>query len=49
MFYLVLTPIAFLYRIFNKEQVNHFRVNSHGTYFEDIKKTGGREDFEKLW
>ncbi len=49
LFYLVLTPIAFLYRIFNRDQVEHFRKNRQQTYFEDIKKNYGRKDFENLW
>jgi len=49
MFFLVLTPIAFLYRLFNREKVEHFRVNRRSSYFDDVQKTFGREDFEKLW
>ena len=49
MFFLVLTPIAFIYRLFNREKVEHFRVNRRNSYFDDVQKTFGREDFEKLW
>ena len=49
MFYGVLTPIAFLYRLFNQDKVDHFRKNRRQTYFEEVEKSYGPEDFEKLW
>ncbi|MDQ5984326.1 MAG: hypothetical protein CSYNP_00019 [Syntrophus sp. SKADARSKE-3] len=49
MFFFILTPIAFLYRLFNRDQVDHFLQNRRSTYFDDIQKSYGREDFEKLW
>jgi hypothetical protein len=49
MFFVVLTPIAFLYRLFNREKVDHFLRNRRDSYFDDIQKTYGHEDFEKLW
>jgi hypothetical protein len=48
-FYLILTPLAYVYRIFNRPQVDHFLVNKRQSYFEDINKTYTRTDFEKLW
>lgn len=48
-FFLFLTPIAFLYRIFNREQVANFKVNNRESYFEDVSKEFGKEDFLKQW
>lgn len=48
-FYLILTPLAFVYRIFNRPLVDHFRVNKRQSYFEDINKTYTPADFEKTW
>ena len=49
MFFVILTPIALLYRLFNREAVDRFRKNSQSSYFEDVRKSSSREDFEKLW
>jgi len=49
MFFFILTPIAWLYRRFNREQVMHFRENRRSSYFDDVEKSYSREDFEKLW
>jgi len=49
LFYLVLTPLAFLYRIFNRDKAAHFLENRKTSYFEEVRKTYGPEDFEKLW
>lgn len=49
MFFVVLTPIAFLYRPFNRDKVDHFRANRQQSTFEDVEKSFGPEDFEKLW
>lgn len=48
-FYLILTPLAFVYRIFNRPLVDHFRANKRQSYFEDMKKTYTPADFEKTW
>ncbi|MEA3306795.1 MAG: SxtJ family membrane protein [Elusimicrobiota bacterium] len=48
-FYAVLTPLAFVYRIFNKGAVAHFKDDSRETLFEDIDKEFLKEDFKKLW
>jgi hypothetical protein len=48
-FYLILTPLAFVYRLFNRPLVDHFLVNKRRSYFEDINKTYTRTDFEKPW
>jgi hypothetical protein len=49
MFFVVLTPIALLYRLFNREAADRFRKNSQSSYFDDVRKSFDREDFEKLW
>jgi len=48
-FYLILTPLAFVYRIFNRPLVDHFRANKRQSYFEDINKIYTPADFEKTW
>ncbi|MCK5584094.1 MAG: hypothetical protein KAI33_09890 [Elusimicrobiales bacterium] len=47
-FYFILTPVAFLYRFFNKEKIKHFKEDSKTSFFENLK-TGNYEkrDFEK--
>ncbi len=48
-FFVVLTPIAFLFRLFNRHLVDHFKVNNRSTYFDDLNKSYVKSDFEKLW
>lgn len=48
-FFVVLTPIAFLFRLFNRHLVDHFKVNNRSTYFDDLNKSYEKSDFEKLW
>jgi hypothetical protein len=48
-FFCVLTPIAFLYRMFNRVAVARFRENRQNSYFDDVDKSYTREDFEKVW
>lgn len=48
-FYLILTPLALIYRVFNKELVRHFRDNRKKSYFEDVNSHCRKKDFEKLW
>ncbi len=49
-FYLMLTPVAFLYRLFNKKEIEHFKKNSKDSFFENLK-TGNykKSDFENPW
>lgn len=49
MFFAILTPLALVYRRFNKDKVDHFLVNDRDSYFDDVQKTYSPEDFEKLW
>jgi len=48
-FYLFLTPVAFLYRVFNKNPMSLKRGDKRESYFciRDHEYTGG--DLEKLW
>ena len=48
-FYLILTPLALVYRIFKRPLVDHFRVNIRQSYFENINKTYTPADFENTW
>jgi len=48
-FYLILTPLAFVFRIFNRPLVDHFRANKRQSYFEDLNKRYTPGDFEKSW
>lgn len=48
-FYFILTPLAFIYRIFNRDIVNYFQIKNRESYFEDINKIYTKEDFEKIW
>ena len=50
LFYLVLTPVALLYRLFNKRAVAHFTSDPGGTLFEDVPPDAvSKESFEKTW
>ncbi|MCX5847932.1 MAG: SxtJ family membrane protein [Deltaproteobacteria bacterium] len=48
-FFIILTPLAFFFRLFNKQLVNHFKTNSRTSYFDDVNKSYQKSDFEKLW
>ena len=49
-FYLVLTPVAFIYRLFNKQASAHFTADPGGTLFADIPVDAtSKESFEKTW
>ncbi len=48
-FYIVLTPLAFVYRIFNKRAVEHFKKNNRPSFFENVSGVCERGDFEKMW
>ncbi|MEQ8191475.1 MAG: SxtJ family membrane protein [Candidatus Eremiobacterota bacterium] len=48
-FYLVLTPVAVLYRIFNRDAVNYFKVRNDSTYYKDVDTVFKKENFEKIW
>jgi hypothetical protein len=46
-FYLVLFPISMLSRLFRKDPL--MLSKDHDSYFVDVEKETGREDFEKTW
>ncbi|MBF0456801.1 MAG: hypothetical protein HQK99_02780 [Nitrospirae bacterium] len=48
-FYLVLTPLSVLYRIFNKELVWHFKAKGRKTVFDDVKEPYSKKTFERQW
>ena len=51
-YYLMLVPIALLYQIFNKQQVNKFfakHAEHTDTYFKNVNKKYDKEDLEKMW
>ncbi len=49
-YYLVLTPTAFVYRLFNPSAADHFRRCPEGSLFQDIPPEAySRESFEKPW
>jgi len=48
-YFAVLTPVAFLFRIFNRPLVDHFRANKRTSYFDVLNKTYQKSDFEKMW
>jgi hypothetical protein len=49
-YYLVLTPTALLYRLFNPAAAGHFRRCPEGSMFHDIQAdAASKESFEKTW
>ncbi|MCG2726791.1 MAG: SxtJ family membrane protein [Elusimicrobia bacterium] len=48
-FYAALTPVAFIYRIFNKKAAEHFKKDNKKTLFENVDSKYLKEDFKKLW
>jgi len=48
-FYFVLTPTAFLFRLSNRKIVVYFNDNSIPSYFIDINKNYNKEFYEKQW
>lgn len=48
-FYLVLTPVAFLWRLFNREGAGHFFGNSRSSLFEKTGRPADKDYFEKTW
>lgn len=49
LFYLVLTPMAFGYRLFNKELTDHFYGKEKSSNFENKFSTYKKEDFTRQW
>jgi len=48
-FYLVLTPIAFLFRLSNRKTVDYFKNRNMVSYFVDINKNYNEEFFQRQW
>lgn len=48
-YYFCLAPIAVLYRLFNKKQVEDFFKKKEKTYFKDVNKKYEKKDLEQLW
>ena len=49
-FYLLLTPMALLYRLFNGAAAGHFTADTKATLFEDIPASDfSKSSFEKPW
>ncbi|MBF0515645.1 MAG: hypothetical protein HQK97_00815 [Nitrospirae bacterium] len=48
-FYLVLTPLSVLYRVFNKELVLHFKGKGRETLFDDVKEAYSKKTFQRQW
>jgi hypothetical protein len=47
LFFLFLTPISILFRLFNKDVL--MLSNEYDSYFIDINKEIDKKDFEKVW
>lgn len=48
-FYFLVTPLAFLFRIFNREIYLFFKDKRRDSFFKDINIEYKKDDFEKLW
>ena len=48
-FYLILTPLAILYRLFHKGGADNFRSNKRKSYFDNTGSAYNKEFFEKMW
>ena len=49
LFYLFLTPVSFLFRLFNREAAGDFTDKTRKTQFKDRAGAFSRESFEKPW
>ena len=49
LFYLFLTPMAFLYRLFDRKAAGNFTDKTRKTQFQDRSGAFSRESFEKPW
>ena len=48
-FFLVLYPVAILYRLFTKERQVRLKKRINGSYWKDRKHNYAKEDLEKMW
>lgn len=49
LYFLVLTPVALLYRLTTRNPLRLKRDESAGSYFEERNQTYSRADLEKMW
>ena len=48
-FCLVLTPVAYLYRVFKKDPLKLEKLRGRGSYFHDRAHTYAKADLENVW
>ncbi len=48
-FYAVITPLSFLWRLFNKKEAAHFLSNESKSLFEDVNRKFSDNYFNKTW
>ena len=48
-YYVFLTPIAYLFRLFNKDLVSNFTDRKRESLFKDVNKSYAKGLFEKMW
>lgn len=48
-FYLLVTPLAFFFRLFNREIYLFFKDKNRKSFFKDVNIEYKKDDFEKLW
>lgn len=48
-FYIGITPLSLLYRIFNKPLVEYFRNKKRDSFYKDVTTSYTKETFQKLW
>lgn len=49
LFFLVLTPVALLYRLFSNSKVDYFKSNNRKSFFKKPEKEYNKEFFEDPW
>jgi integral membrane sensor domain MASE1 len=48
-FYLFFTPLAFIYRTFNKPLVDYFKNRKKDTFYKDVTVEYTQKTFKNLW
>jgi len=48
-FFLLVVPLSFVFRIFNKETLNYFHNKNRKSFFKDVNIQYRKKDFEKMW
>gem|GEM_PF-4766731 len=49
LFFLVLTPVAWIYRLGHRNMLQLRRAPSASSYFFELNRTVSRDDFGKMW